>query len=109
MADSSEPAISCGWVVGEISETPAASIGSRSTMRTTRWSRIRSIGKSVTRVRANSLSTSESRSSPVSTRPHPRAEPRGPGGQHLTCAAPVAGTYVSTSGLDDTPENGQEN
>src|SRR4051812_13710096 len=43
-----------------MSVTPAAEMGSTSTMRSTTWSRIAWIGKSVTRVRANSLRTAES-------------------------------------------------
>ena len=43
-----------------MSVTPAPVIGMRSTMRSTRWSRMPWIGKSVTIVRANSLNTSES-------------------------------------------------
>ena len=56
-----------GAVDGEMSVTPAASTGRMSTIRRTRWSRIPWIGKSVSRVRANSLSTRESRASLTGT------------------------------------------
>jgi hypothetical protein len=48
---------------GRDERSPAPVIGSTPTMRTTRWSRMAWIGKSVTIVRANSLNTSESCSS----------------------------------------------
>ena len=53
------PRCSAGRRPGEISVTPAAVTGRTSTMRSTRWSRIPWIGKSVTSVRANSLNTAE--------------------------------------------------
>ena len=59
-AESSDAATYRGTSSSEISVTPAAETGMISTIRRTSWSRIDWMGKSVTIVRANSLSTSPS-------------------------------------------------
>ena len=62
----------CGALPAEIKVTPAAVIGRISTMRPTRWSRIRWIGKSVASVRAKSLRTAESFPSSTTNTPWAR-------------------------------------
>ena len=72
---------SAGRSSGEMRVTPAAVIGMTSTIRSTRWSRIDWIGKSVTIVRANSLSTSERCSlRPTISHPYDQQAPQGLGG-----------------------------